>query len=114
MTKSSPPSAIFRKRLLEAREMRKLTQAQLAEKAGLPAAAISHFETGERKPSFENLVKLAEALSVSADYLLGREREPQAAGEEATALFRDLAKASAADQEFIRDILKTRMKRKES
>jgi transcriptional regulator with XRE-family HTH domain len=93
---------------VEAREMRKLTQAQLAAKAGLPAAAISHFETGGRKPSFESLVKLAEALSVTVDYLLGREIDPSAAGEEAAALFRDLDKASAADREFIRDLLKTR------
>lgn len=94
--------------------MRKLTQAQLAERAGLPAAAVSHFETGARKPSFENLVKLSEALSVTTDFLLGRETEPGAAGEEVAALFRDLGKASAADQEFIRDLLKARLKRKGS
>lgn len=114
MSKSSPPSAIFPKRLLAAREMRELTQAQLAEKAGLPAAAISHFETGGRKPSFENLVKLSEALGVSTDYLLGREAEPEAAGKEAAALFRDLAKASAADQELIRVLLKSRTKQRGS
>jgi transcriptional regulator with XRE-family HTH domain len=110
--KSTPPSEIFRKRLLQAREMRQLTQAELAAKAGLPPAAISHFETGGRKPSFENLVKLAEALSVTTDFLLGREPEPEAAGEEIAALFRDLGKASAADQEFIRDLLATRKKKR--
>ena len=111
MSKSTSPSETFRKRLLAAREMRQLTQAQLAEKAGLAAAAISHFETGGRKPSFENLVKVAEALSVTTDYLLGREKEPEAAGEEVAALFRDLGRASAADQEFIRDLLKTRKRK---
>lgn len=114
MPESSPPSEIFRKRLLAAREMRELTQAQLAEKAGLPAAAISHFETGGRKPSFENLVKLAEALAVTTDYLFGRELEPEAAGEEAAALFRDLGRASEADRDLIRDLLKTRQKKKGS
>lgn len=114
VAKSSPPSEIFRKRLLAAREMRKLTQAQLGEKARLPAAAISHFETGGRKPSFENLVKLAEALSVTTDYLLGREFEPEAAGKEAVALFRGLDKASDADREFIRDLLKTRQRKRGS
>ena len=55
--------------------MRELTQAQLAEKAGIPAGTISHFENEVRKPSFDNLVKLAEALAVTTDFLLGRETE---------------------------------------
>jgi transcriptional regulator with XRE-family HTH domain len=35
-------------------------------------AAVSHFETGQRVPSLESVVKLAEALEVSIDALLGR------------------------------------------
>ena len=108
MSESSPPSEIFRKRLVDAREMRKLTQAELAAKAKLPAGAISHFETGQRRPSFENLLKLADALSVTVDYLLGRKLEPEGAGEEAAALFRDLARASDADRELIRDLIRMR------
>jgi len=40
-------------------------------------AAISHFETGQRSPSFDNLRKLSDALNVSVDYLLGRIDETQ-------------------------------------
>src|SRR3569623_2988306 len=54
------------------REMRGLTQAQLGARAGLAAAVISHFETGQRAPSIESLARLADALEVSADVLLGR------------------------------------------
>lgn len=36
------------------------------------AASVSHFETGQRVPSLESLVKLADALEVSIDGLLGR------------------------------------------
>ena len=36
------------------------------------AASVSHFETGQRAPSLESLVKLADALEVSVDTLLGR------------------------------------------
>ncbi len=53
----------------------KLTQAKLAEKAGLTAAAISQFESGLRKPSFDALHKLASALGVNTDYLLGNEQQ---------------------------------------
>ena len=52
--------------------MRDLSQEALAERASLQPSAISHFETGTRKPSFDNLRRLADALSVTTDYLIGR------------------------------------------
>lgn len=54
-----------------------LTQAKLAERAGLTPAAISQFESGLRKPSFDALHKLASALRVNTDYLLGDEQQIQ-------------------------------------
>lgn len=67
----------FQNRLRKARESRALTQADLAKKTGLQAAAISHFETGQRAPSFHNLRILSDHLNVSVDYLLGRIDEEQ-------------------------------------
>ena len=52
--------------------MRGLTQADLGARAGLAAAAVSHFETGQRSPSIESLARLADALDTSTDALLGR------------------------------------------
>ena len=52
--------------------MRGLTQAELGAKAGIAAASVSHFETGQRAPSVESLVRLADALEISTDALLGR------------------------------------------
>jgi transcriptional regulator with XRE-family HTH domain len=69
---STDPSEIFPARLKAARGKRGMDQEGLAKKARLNATAISHFETGRRKPSFDNLKRLAEALSVTTDYLLGR------------------------------------------
>src|ERR1700722_15806739 len=54
------------------REMRALTQAELGQRAGIAGASISHFETGQRIPSLASLVKVADALDVSIDTLLGR------------------------------------------
>ena len=62
----------FARRLHDLREVRNLTQAELGSRAGMSAAAISHFETGQRAPSLESLVRLADALQVSTDELLGR------------------------------------------
>lgn len=67
----------FQERLRNARESRSLSQADLAKRTGLQPAAISHFETGQRAPSFENLRKLSDALNISVDYLLGRINEEQ-------------------------------------
>jgi len=59
-------------RLRAARIMQGLSQLEVGKKAGLQPSAISHFETGARKPSFDNFCRLADALGVSADYLIGR------------------------------------------
>src|SRR5437870_8712057 len=71
-----PMSSKFPDRLRSARQLRNLSQSELAEKANLQPSAISHFETGRRAPSFDNLKALSEALQVTTDYLLGRVDEP--------------------------------------
>jgi transcriptional regulator with XRE-family HTH domain len=48
-----------------------ITQTELARTARLTPAAISQFESGARKPSFDALSKLAKSLKVTTDYLLG-------------------------------------------
>lgn len=78
MSKSTPSAENFRRRLVQARQMRKLSQEGLAKRAGLQASAVSHFETGSRKPSFDNLRRLADALDITTDYLLGRVSDSQA------------------------------------
>lgn len=63
---------MFPDRLRAAREKCGLSQSDLADRTKLQPSAISHFETGTRKPSFDNLRILADALDVTTDYLLGR------------------------------------------
>lgn len=94
------PSA-FPERLKSAREKKGLTQAQLAERAGFQPSAVSHFESGRRSPSFDNLKKLADALGVAIDYLLGRIEEPTGSGPVIQKLFRDMGQMSAADQDTV-------------
>lgn len=68
---------IFQDRLKQTREARGWNQSEVAKKSGLQPAAISHFETGQRAPSFDNLRKLSDTLNVSVDFLLGRIDEEQ-------------------------------------
>jgi len=67
-----PPWAMidFRRNLLELRKQRKLTQAQLAELLDIQPRLISRWETGETKPQFDYIVRLAEVLEVTLDELV--------------------------------------------
>ena len=47
-----------------------LSQEALAEKTNLSAKYISHLELGNRTPSVDSLIKIANALNVSTDLLL--------------------------------------------
>jgi len=62
---------IFGKKLRFARLDRGWTQEQLAKASEIRSTSIAHFEAGSRKPSYDNLRKLATVLDISADYLLG-------------------------------------------
>lgn len=99
-------SGPFPEILRKTREAKGLSQAELAEKAGMQPSAISHFEAGRRAPSFDNLKRLADALNVTIDFLLGRQREPQPAGPVAEQLFRDFEQLSSDDQETLSSFAK--------
>jgi len=92
-------SESFGERLRRIREEKRLSQSELAEKSGFQPSAISHFESGRRAPSFDNLKKLADALAVTIDFLLGRETVPATAGPVAQKLFRNFERMSAEDQD---------------
>lgn len=89
--------ASFPDRLRSARDLRQMSQSDLAEKAKLQPSAVSHFETGRRAPSFDNLKALSEALQVTTDYLLGRAKEPGATGAVVDRLFRHAENMSRDD-----------------
>jgi transcriptional regulator with XRE-family HTH domain len=58
-------------RLTKIRELRDLSQAKLAEMVGLHYQQISRYETGKTEPDGEIVARIAKALQVSTDYLLG-------------------------------------------
>jgi transcriptional regulator with XRE-family HTH domain len=84
--------------------MRELNQAELAVRAGLQPSAISHFETGTRRPSFDNLRRLADALAVSIDYLLGRSESIGGVAKTADVLYRNIEQLSSRDREVVENI----------
>jgi transcriptional regulator with XRE-family HTH domain len=104
MTEASLPTDVFPDRLRAARELRSWSQSDLASRCGMPTSSVGHFEGGTRKPSFDNLRKLANALEVTTDYLLGRVDDPGRA-EAGDPLFRDIGKLSGGDRDLARDFL---------
>jgi transcriptional regulator with XRE-family HTH domain len=57
-------------RIAAMREMRGITQAELAKRCGLKPAAIGLFEQGRRRPCLRNLLKLCEGLRCTPNDIL--------------------------------------------
>lgn len=102
-----PPTPIFPERLKAARELRAFNQDQLAERSGLQSSAISHFETAKRKPSFDNLKRLADALGVSTDYLLGRTKDPEGHAVPSDPLYRDVQRLNKKNRDLASQIIRS-------
>jgi transcriptional regulator with XRE-family HTH domain len=66
---------IFQERLLLARRRASVSQSELAKRTGMYASDISKMERGRMLPTAPRLRRLAEALGVSADYLLGLQED---------------------------------------
>ena len=96
---------IFPLRLRIAREMRALSQLELAERTHLQQAAVSHYESGVRRPSLRNLTRLSEALEVTTDYLLGRSESPEPMPSPDEPLLRDFEGLTMADRELARQLV---------
>lgn len=57
--------------LRELRTDKGFSQAQLAKKIGVSNSMVALYETGDRFPSLDTLLRVAQFMKVSTDYLLG-------------------------------------------
>ena len=62
----------FPARLRKLREERRQSRVVVSELCGLDRGAVRCYERGERSPTLEALVALADYFEVSLDYLTGR------------------------------------------
>jgi len=104
-------SNIFAGRLRTARVHRKMSQSELAEAAKLQPSAVSHFETGRRSPSFQNLKALSDALEVTTDYLIGRTDDFKNSSAVSLKLLRHAEKMSHEDLETLTSMAKMMAKK---
>lgn len=63
---------LFGDSLSEHRKKKKMSQNELAKKIGVHAPVIERYERSEVKSTIEVAAKIAEALIVSLDYIVGR------------------------------------------
>lgn len=66
----------FRARLRLLRDMRRLTQREVAEQLGIAPSTLGMYEAGKREPDNDLLVAIAAIYETSTDYLLGLTDNP--------------------------------------
>lgn len=65
----------FGDKLKALRTSQKLTQQQLADRIGVAKSVVSYYESGDRYPSYDVLVKIAHVFHTTTDYLLDVKKE---------------------------------------
>ena len=63
-------------KLKEIRKAKGISQLKLALDLNMSQNTISRYETGEREPGINELIKIADYFNISVDYLLGRTNNP--------------------------------------
>ncbi|CAD0159844.1 helix-turn-helix domain-containing protein [Streptococcus thermophilus] len=91
----------FSERLKELRKQAHLTQVELASKLGIVQSSYADWERGKKKPTQENLVKIAQILNVSVDYLVGNSEEKNDELDNIELLFRMNSKGLSDEEKKI-------------
>ena len=65
----------FGDKLKMLRNGQKMTQQQLATRLGVAKSIVSYYESGDRFPSYDVLIKISQTFHVTTDQLLGVEKQ---------------------------------------
>ena len=68
---------VFTERMARAMFVKGIRQAELVDKTGIDKGSMSSYVNGRYMPNAENVAKIAKALGVSVEYLLGKEDLPR-------------------------------------
>ena len=91
----------FSERLKNLRKKVGLTQVDVAGKLGVSQQAYASWERGVKKPTQDNLVKIAQILNVSVDYLVGTSQETSDELDNIELLFRMNSKGLTEEEKEI-------------
>lgn len=99
--------SIFSERLALLMKQRKISQKELAQKAGVTESAMSYYVKGVRTPRSNVLIRIAKALNITTDYLLGTsEYSSDVYQDELQYLQRNLGKLNVQQLKKAENILK--------
>ena len=106
----------FSERLKELRKQASLTQVELAGKIGIGQSSYADWERGKKKPTQDNLIKIAQVLNVSVDYLVGNSEEKSDDLDNIELLFRMNSKGLTKDEKavFKKELIEFMEKRKKA
>lgn len=106
----------FSERLKKLRKDSGFTQVDVAEKLGISQPAYASWERGIKKPTQENLVKIAQVLNVSVDYLVGNSEEKSDDLDNIELLFRMNSKGLTDEEKavFKKELVEFMEKRKKA
>ncbi|MGE5417447.1 MAG: helix-turn-helix domain-containing protein [Acidobacteriota bacterium] len=90
-------------RIKETRILNRMSQAALAERVEMSVTYISHIETAKKQASLKALVRIANVLGVTVDYLLAGNQVNDSA-EYRTDLLRLMEGCSSCEKRIIYDI----------
>ena len=91
----------FAERLKELRKQAHLTQVELAKRLGIGQSSYADWERGKKNPTQENLVKLAQILNVSVDYLVGSTEDKEDRLDNIEILFRMNSKGLTEEEKKV-------------
>lgn len=91
----------FAERLKELRKQAHLTQVELAKRLGIGQSSYADWERGKKNPTQENLIRLAQILNVSVDYLVGNSEEKSDELDNIELLFRMNSKGLTEEEKKI-------------
>ena len=104
----------FSERLKKLRKDTGLTQVDVASKLGISQQAYASWERGVKNPTQDNLVKIAQVLNVSVDYLVGNSEEKTDELDNIELLFRMNSKGLTKEEKdiFKKELIEFMEKRK--
>lgn len=68
---------MFTERFKQLIQTKSLTPYRIAKETGISQGLMAEYNRGEKIPTVNNLVKIADYLDCSVDYLLGRTDDPE-------------------------------------
>jgi len=104
----------FSERLKTLRKKAQLTQVDVAEKLGISQPAYASWERGVKKPTQENLVKIAKLFNVSVDTLVSNDKTDDIDLSEVELLFRTTSDGMSNEEKevFKQELLQFMKERK--